>query len=81
MITSKILIIEDEVALAKAVAIVCQRLGVDTMLCASGKRGLQELETGKFSLVVLDIGLPDCLMDQPFIERSSLIEAEEGVGV
>ena len=59
VITPRILIIEDEVALARAIGTVCERLGVDATLCASGKRGLQELRTGKFALVILDIGLPD----------------------
>jgi DNA-binding NtrC family response regulator len=59
MTTPRILIIEDESALAKALAAVCQRVGADAKLCASGERGLKELRAGKFSLVILDIGLPD----------------------
>jgi DNA-binding NtrC family response regulator len=57
--THSILIIEDEVALAKALATVCQRLGAEATLCASGERGLRELAARPFSLVILDIGLPD----------------------
>jgi len=55
----KILIIEDEAALAKALATVCERLGAEATLCASGQRGLQRLAKETFSLVVLDLGLPD----------------------
>jgi DNA-binding NtrC family response regulator len=59
MTLPQILIIEDENALAKALAAVCQRLGAASTLCASGERGLKELKAGEFCLVILDIGLPD----------------------
>ena len=59
MTNHKILIIEDEAALANALAIVCERLGAEATLCASGQRGLQRLTKGTFSLVILDVGLPD----------------------
>jgi DNA-binding NtrC family response regulator len=55
----KILIIEDEAALARALATVCERLGAEATMCASGQRGLQKLAKGSFSLVILDVGLPD----------------------
>ena len=55
----RILIIEDEHALASALAAVARRLGCEAVLCHSGQRGLDELAGGGFSLVVLDIGLPD----------------------
>ncbi len=54
-----LLIIEDEVALARALATVGARVGAVPKTCASGTAGLQELAKGKFRLVVLDIGLPD----------------------
>ncbi len=54
-----VLIIEDEVALARALGLVCQRLGAEALLCSSGQRGLHELSTRQFALVILDIGLPD----------------------
>jgi DNA-binding NtrC family response regulator len=54
-----ILLIEDEHALASALAAVCKRLGAETSVCASGQRGLETLEKQPFGLVVLDIGLPD----------------------
>jgi DNA-binding NtrC family response regulator len=59
MTNPRILIIEDEAALAKALATVCERLGAKATLCASGKRGLQGLAEGNFALVILDVGLPD----------------------
>jgi len=59
MTIPRILIIEDEVALAKALAVVCERRGLSSVLCASGQRGLRELSGGDFALVILDIGLPD----------------------
>jgi len=59
MTPPQVLIIEDESALAKALATVCQRLGAGAKLCASGQRGLKELQAGAFALVILDIGLPD----------------------
>lgn len=55
----RILIVEDEAALAKALAAVCERIGSEATLCASGRRGLRELAKGNVSLIILDIGLPD----------------------
>jgi len=56
---TSILIIEDEPALATALARVCQRLGWSAELRAGGRAGLDALGTGGFSLAILDIGLPD----------------------
>ena len=54
-----ILIIEDEHALAAALAAICRRLGREAVLCYSGQRGLDEIGHTEFALAVLDIGLPD----------------------
>lgn len=54
-----LLIIEDEHALASALMAVGRRVGCEATLCHSGHRGLEELNRGEFSLVILDIGLPD----------------------
>jgi len=54
-----LLIIEDEHALASALMAVGRRIGYGATLCGSGRRGLEELDAGEFSLVILDIGLPD----------------------
>ncbi len=59
MTNRKILIIEDEAALAKALSTVCERLDAETTVCASGESGLQKLTKENFSLVILDLGLPD----------------------
>jgi DNA-binding NtrC family response regulator len=59
MTNHKILIIEDEAPLAKALATVCEGLDAKATLCASGQLGLQELAKGSFSLIILDLGLPD----------------------
>jgi DNA-binding NtrC family response regulator len=59
MTNPRILIIEDEAALARALETVCQRLGGEARLCASGRRGLQEMAKGTFALIILDVGLPD----------------------
>ena len=56
---TRILIIEDEEALASALASVCRRLHSETTLCYSGQSGLEKLGSQTFSLVILDIGLPD----------------------
>jgi DNA-binding NtrC family response regulator len=56
---TSILIIEDEPALATALARVCERLGWRAELRASGNAGLEALATGGFDLAILDIGLPD----------------------
>ena len=56
---SKVLIIEDEYALAAALATLLRRMGAEPVVAASGQGGLDKLERGDFDLVLLDIGLPD----------------------
>ena len=56
---SHVLIIEDEAALAAAIAILMQRLGHVATTAASATLGLQRLQAARPDLVVLDIGLPD----------------------
>jgi DNA-binding NtrC family response regulator len=56
---SSVLIVEDEAALASAIAIVVRRLGHDATTAASATLGLQKLQQQRPDLVVLDIGLPD----------------------
>ncbi len=53
----RILIVEDEHALAAALAALCRRLGADATLCYSARRALEE--QGEFALAIVDIGLPD----------------------
>ena len=54
-----VLIIEDEAALAGAIAILVRRLGHQATTAASATLGLQKLARQRPALVVLDIGLPD----------------------
>ncbi len=54
-----LLIIEDEHALAAALASVARRLGREAVVCASGRRGLEAAARGEFALALLDLGLPD----------------------
>lgn len=59
MTTPRILIIEDEVGLATGLAAVCQQLGAQAQLCSSGESGLQAFLKNQYTLVILDVGLPD----------------------
>ena len=54
-----VLIIEDEAAVASALAEVCRRIGLAPITAASAAKGLQALTTAEPALVLLDIGLPD----------------------
>jgi DNA-binding NtrC family response regulator len=55
----RILIIEDEYALAAALSTVVRRLGAEPIVAASGQSGLEKAGKQAFDLVLLDIGLPD----------------------
>lgn len=55
----KILIIEDEPAIADTLVYALKTEGFEPHWCATGKAGLIALEQHAFDLVVLDIGLPD----------------------
>jgi DNA-binding NtrC family response regulator len=59
MTPPQVLIIEDEGPAAKALALICERVGATATLCASGTLGLEKLSTVSFNLVILDLGLPD----------------------
>jgi len=56
---ARVLIIEDEYALAAALATVVRRLGAEPVVAASGKGGLEKAQRQSFDAVLLDIGLPD----------------------
>ena len=57
----RVLIIEDEYALAAALSTVVRRLNAEPVVAASGQSGLEKARTPRqgFDLVLLDIGLPD----------------------
>lgn len=54
-----ILIIEDEAAIADTLAYVLKGEGYAPHWCSLGSEGLDCLRHGNFSLVILDVGLPD----------------------
>ena len=54
-----ILIIEDEYALAAALSTVVRRLDATPFVAASGQSGIDKLTSQAFSLILLDVGLPD----------------------
>ncbi len=56
---SRILIVEDEAAIANAIAILARRLGHEAVTAASAALGMERLRSARPDLVVLDIGLPD----------------------
>jgi DNA-binding NtrC family response regulator len=55
----RILIVEDEAALAAALVAMVERSGHAAVTAASAARGLDLLAAERFDLVLLDIGLPD----------------------
>lgn len=55
----RVLIIEDEYALAAALSTVVRRLGAEPVVAASGQSGIDKAQRQSFELVLLDIGLPD----------------------
>lgn len=57
----KILIVEDEPAIAEAVAYALQTDGFETQWCGTGGEAREALSSGQFSLIILDNGLPDCV--------------------
>lgn len=55
----RVLIIEDEYALAAALSTVVRRLNSEPVVAASGQSGVDKAQRQRFDLVLLDIGLPD----------------------
>jgi len=55
---AKILVIEDEPDIARAVVALLERAGYQVLLSADGHAGLRMLHSGRPDLVILDIGLP-----------------------
>lgn len=59
MAVARILIIEDEPAIADSLAFSLGREGYVPVCAHSGTDGLAHVESGGFALVILDVGLPD----------------------
>jgi len=55
---SKILIAEDEKAIATALVLKLQHEGLDAETVNNGKEALERLESGDFDLLVLDLVMP-----------------------
>lgn len=55
----RILIVEDEPGLQLGLHDLFEEAGYEPVVCSSGRAALMELEEGSFSLVLLDLGLPD----------------------
>jgi two-component system KDP operon response regulator KdpE len=55
---SRILLVEDDVALRTSVRQILERSGYDVRVAADGAAGVRELESNAFEVVLLDIGLP-----------------------
>ena len=68
---TRILIIEDEPALARALAITLKARGYDTTVAVTGSAGLERAADGHPDLVLLDLGLPD-------LDATAIIEAIRG---
>ena len=56
---NKILIIEDEEKIARFIELELLHEGYEAEKCADGRTGLEKAESGDFSLVLLDIMLPE----------------------
>jgi two-component system, OmpR family, KDP operon response regulator KdpE len=55
---SRILLVEDDVALRNSVRQILERNGHQVRIAADGAAGVRELESASFEVVLLDIGLP-----------------------
>lgn len=56
--SKKVLIVEDEKSMARAMEVKLQKAGIDAYAVFGGEEGLTELAKGGYSLVLLDIMMP-----------------------
>ncbi|WP_040165416.1 MtrAB system response regulator MtrA [Microbacterium gorillae] len=75
--TSRILVVDDDTALAEMIGIVLRTEGFDTVFCADGAEAVDAFRTGRPDLVLLDLMLPG--LDG--IEVCRRIRLESGVPV
>lgn len=55
----RVLLVEDDHALAQGMIMRLKHMGYQTELCTSGTQALQALANSHFDLMILDLGLPD----------------------
>jgi len=55
----RILLVEDDIALATGMITSLKRMGYQPEHCTNGKQALQALDDSHFALLILDLGLPD----------------------
>ncbi|MBX2866771.1 response regulator [Candidatus Kaiserbacteria bacterium] len=58
MSTQKVLIVEDEKPMAKALALKLGHEGVEAEVVHDGKEGLEKARTGGYALIILDLIMP-----------------------
>jgi two-component system, OmpR family, alkaline phosphatase synthesis response regulator PhoP len=56
---AKILIVEDEMAIAMMMVFLLTRADCETEVARTGKKAVQMAEAGNFDLITLDVDLPD----------------------
>jgi two-component system, OmpR family, KDP operon response regulator KdpE len=55
---SRILLVEDDIALRNSIRQILERNGYDVRVASDGAAGIRELQSAEFEVVLLDIGLP-----------------------
>jgi two-component system response regulator MtrA len=75
--TSRILVVDDDTALAEMIGIVLEAEGFEALFCADGDAALEAFRTGRPDLILLDLMLPG--MDG--IEICTRIRAESGIPI
>lgn len=56
---NRLLVIEDDTQLSRALALSLRARGYAVDVCARGADAIEQFDTGRYALVVLDLGLPD----------------------
>ena len=73
-----ILVVEDDPGLRVAISQLLTADDVKILSVSSGAQGLVELQSGKYDLVILDLGLPD-MSGQQMLSQLETMDAELGV--
>ena len=55
----KVLIIEDEIAIADTLVYACKEAGIAATHCLLGREGIAAMQAEMFDFMILDVGLPD----------------------